>query len=163
MKTDTPQFKKALASLPKSISRQFSAGTPGFISWLREHRVPEPVVEHFAAHSVTDNEEVEIGVAKFWPEHLIRTFHDETPEYFGAGWLIFGSMQNGDFVVLDIGGKSGTVSYVNHEEIWDAPNHVLDDLHTITIRICDSVGQFMEGLLEDKWPYDYYDAKEQQS
>ena len=163
MKIDTPLFKKALSSLPKKISRQFSAGTAEFIAWLREHRVPEPVVEHFSAFSVTGEAEVEVGFAKFWTEHLIRTFHDETPEYFAAGWLIFGAMPNGDFVVLDVGGGTGAVSYVSHEEIWDEPDHVRDDLNSITIRICDSIGHFADGLLVDRYPYDYFEAREQQS
>ncbi|MGN6556071.1 MAG: hypothetical protein ACTHLW_20370 [Verrucomicrobiota bacterium] len=163
MKTDTPLFKKALASLPKKTARQFSPGTPEFIAWLREHRVPEPVVAHFTTYSVTGKAEVEVGFAKFWPEHLIRTFHDDTPEYFGAGWLIVGAMPNGDFVVLDIGGGTGAVSYVSHEEIWDRPHHVRDDLDTITIRICDSIGQFIDGLLEDRYPYDYFDAREREA
>src|SRR4030095_6016255 len=162
MKTDTPVFKKALARLPKTTLRQFSPGTPEFVSWREQHHVPKPAVEHFAAYSVTGKTGVEIGYATFWPEHLIRTFHDDTPEYFGAGWLIVGAMPNGDFVVLDIGGPTGAVSYVSHEEIWNKPHHVRDDLHSITIRICDSIGQFLDGLLEDRYPYDYFEAREQQ-
>ncbi len=163
MKIDTPLFKKALARLQKKTARQFSAGTPEFIAWLRVHRVPEAVVEHFKAYSVADKTAVEVGFASFWPERLIRTFHDDTPEYFGAGWLIVGTMPNGDFVVLDIGGGTGAVSYVSHEEIWDRPNHVRADLHHITIRICDSIGQFIEGLLEDRYPYDYFEARDRQA
>jgi hypothetical protein len=163
MKTDTLLFKKGLARLPRKAARQFSAGTPAFVTWLRQHRVPEPVVEHFTAYSVTGRTAVEVGFAKFWPEHLIRTFHDDTPEYFGAGWLIVGAMPNGDFVVLDIGGGTGGVSYVSHEEVWDEPHQVRDDLHSITIRICDSIGQFLDGLLEDRYPYDYFEAREQQA
>jgi len=112
---------------------------------------------------VTGKAEVEVGFAKFWPEHLIRAFHNDTPEYFRAGWLIVGAMPNGDFVILDIGGGAGAVSYASHEEIWDRPHHVRDDLHSITIRICDSIGQFLDGLLEDKYPYDYFDARERQT
>lgn len=156
-----PLFKKALRRLPKKTARQFSAGTPEFISWLRQNRVPESAVEHFAACSVIGKAEVEVGFAKFWPEHLIRTFHDDTPEYFGAGWLIVGAMPNGDFVILDVGGKTGAVSYVSSSQIWDRPNHVREDLHSISIRICDSVGQFLDGLLDDRYPYDYFDATEQ--
>jgi hypothetical protein len=160
MKTDTPLFEKAIARLPEETAWQFSAGTSEFVAWLRQHHVPDEIVEHFAAYSVTGKSEVEIGCATFSPEHLIRSFHDDTPEYFSAGWLICGATTNGDFVVLDIGGGTGAVSYVSHEEIWDRPHHVRDDLHSITIRICDSIGQFIDGLLEDKYPYDYFGARD---
>jgi len=162
MKIDAPLFKHALARLPNETSRQFSAGSPEFIGWLEQHRVPKQAVEHFASYSVTGKTGVEVGYATLWPEHLIRAFHDETPEYFRAGWLIVGAMPNGDFVVLDIGGATGAVSYVSHEEIWDQPHHVREDLHNISIRVCDSLGQFLDGLLEDRFPYDYIEAREQQ-
>ena len=161
MKIETSLFKTSLGRLPKKLAQQFGSGTPEFVIWLRKHRVPEPVVEHFMAYSVAGKAEVEVGFAKFWPEHLIRMFHDDTPEYFQAGWLIVGAMTNGDFVILDVGGGTGAVSYVSHEEIWDEPHHVRDDLHSITIRICDSIVQFLDGLLEDRYPYDYFEAKEQ--
>ena len=163
MRTDTPLFQDALGRLPQKTAQQFSAGSPEFIDWLRQHRTPEQIVEHFNTCSVTGQDEVKVGFAKFWPEHLIRTFHDDTPEYFGAGWLLVGAMPNGDFVVLDLGGGTGAVCYVSHEEIWDAPDHVREDLHRITVRVCNSIGQFIAGLLEDKYPYDYFEAREQQA
>jgi hypothetical protein len=162
MNTDSALFKTSLRRLPKNIAKQFGAGTPEFIAWLGQHRVPKEVVEHFEIYSVTGKSGVEVGFATFWPEHLIRTYHDDTLEYFGAGWLIIGAMPNGDFVVLDIGGGTGAVSYVSHEEIWDKPNHVRHDLQSICVRICDSVGQFIDGLLEDRYPYDYFEAREQE-
>jgi hypothetical protein len=163
MKTDTPLFTSALSRLPKKTARQFQAGSPKFIAWLRQHRVPEELVEHFSTYSVTGKSGVKIGFATFWPEHLIRTFHDDTAEYFRAGWFIVGAMPNGDLVILDIRDAKGVVSYVSHEEIWDEPNHVRDDLRRICIRICDSIGQFVDGLLENRYPYDYFEARKQRT
>ena len=163
MKIDAPLFKASLKRLPKGLEGQFGPGTADFIDWLRRQNLPEPIVEHFTMHSVTVKEPVEIGFASFWPERLIRLFHDDTPEYFGAGWLIVGAMPNGDFVVLDIGGGTGAVSYVNHEEIWDAPNHVRDDLSTLCIRVCDSIGQFLDGVIDDRYPCDHADAEDQRA
>ena len=130
---------------------------------LPSNHVPKQAVENFAAYSVTGKTGVELGYATFWPEHLIRTLHEDTPEYFRARWLIVGAMPNGDFVVLDIGGTCEVVSYVSHENICDKPHHVRDDPNSITIRICDSIGQFLDGLLEDRFPYDYFEAREQQA
>ena len=100
------------------------------------------------------------GYASFDFEQMIRTFHDDMPEFFRAGWVIFGSMPNGDFVVIDLHDE-GAVVYVSHEEVWDAPHHIRDDLRSIYIRVCASVGEFLSGLLADRFPYDYFDAREQ--
>ncbi len=87
-------------------------------------------------------------------------WQNDTPEYLAAGWLIIGSMPNGDFVVINFGRDDGAVGYVSHEEIWDAPHHVRDDLETIYVRVCDSLGKFIDGLTREEHPYDYFEAKE---
>lgn len=105
---------------------------------------------------------VEVGVASFDSEQMNCAFHNDLPEFLRAGWLIFGSTSNGDFVVIDLH-DNGAVGYVSHEEVWDAPHRVRDDLRRIYIRVCDSIGEFLSGLLSDRFPYDYFDAHEQLS
>ena len=162
MRTDDGLFRRALAQMPLSTSRQFAPATAEFISWLQRHSVPSAIIRHFSAWSVPGAVSVEVGFASFWSEQLVRSFHDDTPEYFGAGWLIVGSMPNGDFVVVAFGHDDGAVGYVSHEEVWDGVNHVRDDLQTIYLRVCRSIGEFLVGLLSDKFPYDYFAAREQQ-
>ena len=160
MKTDTVLFAQALGR-SSELAKHFAPASPSFLVWLKEHNLPEEIVAHFFDYSLVGDSCVEIGFANFWPEKYTRKWHDETPEYLAAGWLIVGSMQNGDFVVINFGRDDGAVGYVSHEEIWDEPHHVRDDLESIYLRVCESFGQFLDGLTRDEHPYDYFDAKEQ--
>ncbi len=162
MKFDDALFRHALTQLPLTTAQQFRPATAEFLTWLQQNELPAEVIAYFAAFSVPGESSVQVGFASFDFERMIRTFHDDMPGFFRTGWLIVGSMPNGDFVVFDFH-DDGAIGYVSHEEVWDAPDHVRDDLRNIYIRVCDSIGGFLSGLLTDQFPYDYFDARERSS
>ena len=160
MNETAERFGHAVKRLPRATEKLFTGARPDFVEWLSKNRVPQQTVDLFSKYWLAGEEQIEIGFANFWPESLIRIFHDETPEYFGAGWLIVASMPNGDFVVSNIQDPVGVISYVSHEEIWAEPNHVRDDLHAICVRVADSLGEFLERVIDDEVPVDYFEAVE---
>lgn len=70
------------------------------------------------------------------------------------GFVLIGGCPNGDPIALDVASKPGSVWYISHEMISDAP------LREVSICVAEDLEIMFERMAEGKFPWDYFDAKE---
>jgi hypothetical protein len=69
---------------------------------------------------------------------------------FDEGFVVFGDCPNGDMVAIDVKRNVGTIHYLSHEES--------DGCSFPSIKVANSMEQFLDRLGNDKMPTDYHEA-----
>lgn len=94
-----------------------------------------------------------------YPLRSIRAEHESDPMDVAPakyGFLIVGTCPNGDPIAVDLRDDVGSVWYLAHELMHEAP-----PLRSIAIRVADDVYDFVDGLAHrDGFPIDYFQAKQ---
>lgn len=116
------------------------AATPEQVKAAYDAIVPGPPIDTLKGiQYLHDGDEMEISPAK-------------------SGFMIVGGCPNGDPIALDIADDVGSVWYLSHETLYDAP------LRSIAARVADNLHQLIHGICnDDDFPIDYYDAKQRQN
>lgn len=84
------------------------------------------------------------GITEYTDDEII----DACP--FDEGFVVFGDCPNGDPVAIDVKRNAGAIYYLSHEES--------DGCSFPSIKVANSMEQFLADLESDKMPTDYHEA-----
>ena len=123
-----------------------------FLVWATSRSLQQAEVESLklsASHAEEDTLTGRVvldyaSIAEYTDDEII----DACP--FDSGFVVFGDCPNGDPVAIDVKQNVGTVHYLSHEES--------DGCSFPSIRVANSMEQFLTDLGNDKVPTDYHEA-----
>ena len=123
-----------------------------FLVWATSRSLQQAEVESLklsASHAEEDTLTGRVvldyaSIAEYTDDEII----DACP--FDSGFVVFGDCPNGDQVAIDVKQNVGTVHYLSHEES--------DGCSFPSIRVANSMEQFLTDLGNDKVPTDYHEA-----
>lgn len=123
-----------------------------FLVWANNHDLRPQEVESLQQATGHADDDTLVGrvvlgydaIAEYTDEKMV----DACP--FDFGFVVFGECPNGDPVAIDVRNNVGTIHYLSHE---------LSDGSSIpSIRVANTMQQFLMNLEIDKMPTDYHEA-----
>jgi len=124
-----------------------------FEQWAASRNVRESDVEFLKLSASFSEEDSLVGSTVLDYAGIVEYTDEEIVEAcpFDGGFVVFGSCPNGDPVALDVQNEIGSVHYISHEES--------DGCSFPSLKVANSVKQFLEQLRLDKMPTDFHEAK----
>jgi hypothetical protein len=136
-----------------------------FTFWATERGLSERNTKEILLYAATP-EEMQEACDKMDPAPPIYTLADivemtdTNPFGFSArdsGFVVVGACPNGDPIAIDVAYEPGSVWYICHETMHGKP------VREVAVRVAADLSGMFEGMEEGNLPFDYFDAKNQES
>lgn len=148
------EWKQCQTAL-QSVGGKVGKGSPKYEGWLKEKKLPDELARGLLNCSLKKT--VGVSAIRLHSEADIISVNgsEGVPIALKGGFLILGTCPNGDPVVIDIAGTTGSVGYLCAETMWSSK-----DLRTAFVQVAPSLAAFIRGLSQDNLPADYFEATE---